>query len=189
MSRQKEWWEGEGGDAYHERNQVDWEKRIPFWRGLLRKIQIESVLELGCGPGWNLAAINRVDPEIILGGVEINPTARQSASYRGIAMLDPDNLKHWSADLTFTAGCLIHIPPDKIGATMNDLVTAARKFVLCIEYEAEEQTEIEYRGQSGLLWKRPYCEMYMAMGLQVREIGFLKPEDGFDNCKYGVFEK
>ena len=185
-------WAGTFGDAYHERNQVDWEKRVPFWRDIMSKTRADSVLELGCGPGWNLAAINKVAPGTLLGGIEINPYAAAVAEREvGATMLDElmDPRDAEPFDLTFTAGCLIHIPPADIQETMAGLVRASNRWVLSIEYEAEEEEEISYRGQMGMLWKRPYCQMYADMGLTLREIGFLIERDGFDRCKYGLFEK
>ena len=72
---------------------------------------------------------------------------------------------------------------------MNSLVDQSYRYVMSIEYEAEQETEIEYRGQMGLLWKRPYAEMYEAKGLTLIDRGKLHQDAGFDNCTYALFTK
>lgn len=184
----KEVWKGEFGDEYHQRNQVDWQRRIPFWRGMMFRTGARSVLELGCGPGWNLSAIHRTCPDVIVGGVEINPGAIRHANRAGLDV-GPDSLGELEADLVFTVGCLIHIPPDQIWDVMKSLVDASYHHVLSIEYEAVEEEEIEYQGQSGLLWKRPYGQMYEELGLKEEHFGRVGRSGGFDNCIFRLMQK
>ena len=187
----EEFWQGEDGDAYHRRNWVDWQLRVPFFKRVLELTGARSVLEFGCGPGWNLSACKRAFPDTQLYGHEINYAAEEAARAAGL------NVRNWRSsiyalpetELVFTAGCLIHIPPDEINTIMGRLVAMSYKYVMCIEYEDEEETEIEYRGKSGLLWKRPYIEMYKDMGLKLIETGKLQQDVGFDNCTYGLFTK
>ena len=51
------------------------------------------------------------------------------------------------------------------------------------------ETEIEYRGQKGLLWKRPYGDLYKRMGLTLIETAKLQMDVGFDNCRYWLMQK
>jgi len=182
----EETWAGEFGDDYHKRNWVRWQRRIPFWEIIIRRTGARSVLELGAGPGWNLSAIHRAYPDVVVGGVEINESACQMAHRANIFMMDQLDE---SAEMVFTVGCLIHIPPDNITETMQSLIDSSYRYVLCVEYEATEEEEIEYRGQSGLLWKRPYRQMYEDLGLKEVAFGRVGPEDGFDNCIWGLMEK
>lgn len=184
----EEEWAGEFGDSYHERNWVDWTQRIPFWHQIISMTNARSVLELGCGPGWNLSAIHRTYPDVVVGGIEINPLARGIAIDAGLDGVD-DELRGLEAELVFTVGCLIHIPPDQIEATMKSLVNASYKYVLCVEYEHTSEIEIPYRGQSGLLWKRPYRQMYEDLGLKEIAYGKVGKKDGFDDCIWGVMSK
>ena len=188
MDKQKEWWGGEGGDSYHQRNWVDWQLRVPFFRNVLEKTGARSVLEFGCGPGWSLSACQRIDPNLETWGVEINEPARDQAICAGVPA--HNSLQHARrCELVFTGGCLIHIPPDEINNVMKSLIEKSYRYVMCIEYEAEEETEIEYRGEMGLLWKRPYIEMYRSLGLTLLDKGKLQQDVGFDNCTYGLFTK
>lgn len=186
----EEAWTGSFGNEYHARNWVDWQKRVPFFRHILTVTGARSVLEFGCGPGWNLtacqAALETFTPRVC--GVEINEEASFQAEAAGLEVADNPTF-FWPCELVFTAGCLIHIPPEKIGDTMDLLIDRSLRYVMSIEYEAPEETEIEYRGQSGLLWKRPYIKMYEEKGLVLLETGKLQEDVGFDNCTYGLFTK
>ena len=181
-------WASEFGNDYHARNWVNWTLRVPFWKTIIQVTSARSVLELGCGPGWNLSAIKRSYPDVSTEGVEINKEARYIAMAAGIDMaMTLDQVD--AAELCFTAGCLIHIPPTEIRGVMQEMIDSSFKYVLSVEYEAVETEEIEYRGQSGLLWKRPYGAMYEELGL--KEIGFGKvgAEDGFDDCIWRLMSK
>ena len=182
----KDVWAGEFGDAYHQRNWVDWQKRVPFFKHILELTGARSVLELGCGPGWNLSACYRAYPDVETVGMEINDEACLIAEDAGIGITANQRRM---AELVFTAGCLIHIPPEDIDDTMEQLIGQSHRYVMCIEYEAEQETEIEYQGRSGLLWKRPYLKMYEDKGLILLDSGKLQEDVGFDNCTYGLFVK
>lgn len=61
----EEFWTGDFGNEYHKRNRVDWKWRIPFWKKLLEYyVPARSVFEFGCGPGWNLSAINAANRDV-----------------------------------------------------------------------------------------------------------------------------
>lgn len=194
-----DWWKGEGGDAYTARNRVDWMKRIPFWDVIMEDLKPRAVLEIGSNAGWNLLAIRQAAPHVRLEAVEPNARARAEAieahGFEVVASLD-DLSNHFVAgepilefDLVFTAGVLIHVPPEELRTMMENIVAASKRYVIAIEYDAPEETEIEYRGESGLLWKRPYGKLYEAMGLKIIGAAHLPPESGFDNCGYWLLEK
>lgn len=188
----KKVWAGEFGDDYHRRNWVDWQKRVPFFKHILELTGARSVLEFGCGPGWNLSACKRAFTDVEVMGHEINEEAEEMARHAGLLGVRDWDYKMSTlpeAELVFTVGCLIHIPPADIEPTMKSLIDKSYKYVMAVEYEAAEETEIKYRGQMGLLWKRPYGEMYQELGLSVVETGKLQQDVGFDNCRYWLMEK
>ena len=195
MNTQSEAWEGEFGNAYTARNRVDWQKRVPFWSDILYRTGARSILEVGCNAGWNLTAIRRAAPWARPIGIDINPRAIMKACTAGHdAWLDTiGNRADINADcyeLVFTAGVLIHVPPQELEQTMRDIVRASNRWVLAIEYGAEREEEILYRGRPGLLWKRPFGELYQAMGLKPVWVPYvLGPDQGFDNCTVYLLEK
>lgn len=186
-------WSSTFGNAYHDRNRVDFRARIPFWQSAIEFCTPASVFELGCGPGWNLRAIHACSPNTMLHGADVNAQAvnearaagleAQHIGAHGIAGLYPAG----SMDLVATAGCLIHIPPADLERTMRDLIDLAGRFVLAIEYDAEEETEVEYQGKKGMLWKRPFGKLYEAMGLRLLSV--VDKAEGFDDCTAYVLEK
>jgi pseudaminic acid biosynthesis-associated methylase len=184
-----DWWRGAGGDSYTQRNRVDWQKRIPFWRAIVDDLTPESVLEVGCNAGWNLLALRACFPRIDLTGIEPNAVARREAQGHELTVA-PEFWVHGRVyNLVFTAGVLIHVPSPELPIFMRRIVDASKRYVIAVEYDAPEETEIEYRGEMGLLWKRPYGKLYQDMGLRLLGDCHLPPESGFDHCHFWLLEK
>lgn len=189
MSNETEqFWAGDFGKAYLERNQVDWTKRIPFYCRIVEMTNCVDVFELGCNAGWNLRAIGRVDQDIEIRGCDVNGDALIEAS-KAISYGDfeicaardivtfygPD----WKHHLTMTAGVLIHIPEEEIWEVMRSMVALSSEYVLAIEYDSDKTEEVTYRGHSGRLWRRPYGPMYQSLRMHLIYSCKLGPEDGF----------
>jgi len=186
-------WAGEFGDQYHSRNQINWRERIPFWNRVIELTGARSVFEVGAGPGWNLSAIGAVSPHVGLHGCEINAKAESQASFCGINLHRDEALRALSCysggmiELVYSAGVLIHISPDELPATMQAIIDASARWVLAVEYESEQEEEVDYRGHAGKLWRRPFGKMYEDMGLKL-----VKRWDagaGFDRCVATLLEK
>ena len=204
----EEFWSGEFGDQYLARNRVDWQARIPFWKAAIKETGARSVYERGCNAGWNLSAIRRAYPDIVVSCQEINEAALSQSKSVGLDVtdyipvsleIDNDSLVHGPgsvifaepkvvgvAELVFTAGVLIHIPSDELSKFMQEIIDLSTDYVLAIEYAAFAETEVEYRGHSGKLWKRPYGMLYQNMGLTLADEG---QAQGFDDCHYWLFRK
>ena len=112
----EKFWAGEFGDAYLQRNQLEWEKRIPFWDHIVDMTYAFSFLEVGCNAGWNLKALREISPSMTLCGVDINESAvkeaRDGAGFTVWNQSAGEPFGHRNFDLVFTAGLLIHIPTD-----------------------------------------------------------------------------
>jgi ubiquinone/menaquinone biosynthesis C-methylase UbiE len=96
-----------------------------------------------------------------------------------------------SFEMVFSCGLLIHVPDVDLPSVLDEMYRLSTKWLLVMEYHSPEWQEIEYRGERGLLWKRPYDDMLLKRFplLKLVEEGFLAPEDGFDNLTFGVFSK
>lgn len=190
--RNDAFWADKFGNEYHQRNRVNVDERMPFWESALQFTEARSALEVGCGPGWNLLAINKVSPGTDLYGVDVNANAVEEARQQGIEAQVSDALgilglhQPGSIDLVFTAGLLIHIAPDELEATMRAIAEVSAKYVLAVEYYAEQEEEVEYRGHSGKLWRRPFGKLYQALGLTLLSEGVA---GGFDQCSYWLLQK
>jgi pseudaminic acid biosynthesis-associated methylase len=188
----EELWASRFGDEYTERNKFDWSRRKRFWRYIMAVTGASSVFEVGCNVGNNLLAIRDVDPSVRVIGIDVNETALAQADSRDLAVCKMAALDiNWmdAFDLVFTVGVLIHIPPKDLEEVMRNIRGATRRFVLAVEYEAKDETMVQYRGRSDALWKRPYGDLLAAGSLAIRQTGFLSKDDGFDDCTYWLLEK
>jgi pseudaminic acid biosynthesis-associated methylase len=184
-----ELWASDFGDAYNERNQVDWRDRMPFWIRMMDKTGARSVFEMGCNAGWNLSCIRRMYPEVTVYGNDVNTKACEQAWAAGLNAVSNRldfTLLGLKAELVFTAGVLIHIETEFLPEVMQKLVETSYRYVLAVEYESDAEEAVEYRGYSDKLFKRPYGRLYEDMGLRLVDTG---PAAGFDRCTYWLLEK
>lgn len=193
-------WEGGFGTAYTDRNVVDWHTRLPAFERMLEGLPLERVLEVGCNRGHNLLALAELLPRGELLGIEPNRHALEcarlaSASTPGIASLYGDVLdipfKDGYFDLVFTAGVLIHLRLSDLATAMKEICRVSRRYVLAIEYFADEETAVPYRGRADLLWKRDFLKHYHAHcpEFELVRSGFWGPEFGFDRTHWWLLEK
>ena len=188
----EEFWAGKFGNEYLERNQVNWQERAPFWQSAVEYCAPATALEVGCNRGHNLQAIQSVDSSIELYGVDVNATAVEEARQQGFevqctsavtiaGLFDPGSI-----DLVFTCGVLIHVAPEDLDSVMRAIVATSGRYVLAVEYAADQEEEVEYRGHADKLWKRPFGKLYEQMGLKLLSVG---EAGGFDECVYWLLEK
>ena len=190
--RTEDFWSGSFGNEYLERNKIDPRTRLDFWASAVQFCEPHTVLEVGCNRGHNLLAIQMAAPDVELFGLDVNATAVEEARQVGIeaqcgSALGMTGLyERDSMDMVFTAGVLIHIAPSDLEGVMRGIVQTSGKYVLAVEYFAETEEEVEYRGHSGKLWKRPFGKLYQDMGLTLLSEGVA---GGFDSCSYWLLEK
>lgn len=191
-------WQSDFGDAYTERNNIDWGVRLPAWKEMLGGLELQNVIEVGCNRGHNLRAIaeiGSVSGNIV--GIEPNATAidiaRRSSSLYSVLRGDAFQLPFIDqyADLVFTAGVLIHIKLENLASVLAEIYRTSARYILCAEYYADQETVIEYRGHSDLLWKRDFKQHYLATfsGLKVIREGYWEIDKGFDRTHWWLFEK
>ncbi|MCB0965166.1 MAG: methyltransferase domain-containing protein [Acidimicrobiales bacterium] len=194
----EELWAGDFGSQWVERNGGDFDARAAFWSGILDRFPSRRVLEVGAAHGENLRHLGRHLAPRDLWGLDINRRALDA-----MATVAPGVNAAWGLarelpfrdgffDLTFTVGLLIHQPDDTLPLVMGELVRTSRRWILCGEYHADEDTDVNYRGQQGVLVKRDFGGLYQRLfpDLVLREEGFLTMEEhGFDRVTYQVFER
>src|SRR5262249_5520823 len=140
-------------------------ERITSWRRVLDGIAPQRVLEVGCNVGWNLEYLRRLGvPELF--GIEPQAYAVERARSRGAGFgvlqgtaFDLPFRDGWF-DLAFTSGVLIHIAPGAIGAALDEIYRVSRKWIVAIEYDHPVETEVQYRGHAGALWKRDHGALW-----------------------------
>lgn len=190
-----QFWAGPEGTAYTARNNFDYRIRLPFWKKIVEATAATTFLEVGCNRGANLRCIREVAPlDSAMTGVDVNQDAINEAQMAGfdVALCEAsgivDLLGKKCAQLTFTCGVLIHIPPKELETVMKRIVETAIDYVLCVEYDAPEEQHVLYRGHKDKLWRRPYGKLYEELGCSTVETGELGKNDGFDSCKFVLLE-
>lgn len=178
FTKQMKEWSGEFGRSYTDRNDLGLEEReqlyisqfaigrrelnTVFIGDLSRKL---SILEIGCNVGDQLAFLTEMGFSHLT-GLE----AQNYALFRARKRLPDARLIQGSAlalpfpdasfDLVFTSGVLIHIHPDHLPTVLTEIYRVTRDWIWGMEYFALTPTEVIYRGQSGLLWKAPFADLY-----------------------------
>lgn len=190
-------WIGEFGNDYTARNTRETvPARHDMWRTMMPR-HIESILEVGANIGLNLEAISQFSSAQLY-ACEPNDTARAELA----SILEPANIRSdfadklgWpdnSMDLVFTSGVLIHIPPDKLEASLKEINRVANRYVICGEYFAPSEEMIPYRGHNDALWRRDYGSLFMDACPDLHPLGTLfawKRTTGLDNLTFWIFEK
>lgn len=190
MTAQLAEWAGPFGRDYTDRNNVDPNTRIDGLRSVLDGLPVRWILEVGCNRGHNLAALQTLGYDDAV-GVEPSLYARRLAQAAGLAVDygTADTIPYYDTafDLVFTSGVLIHVPPDHLNAALRELIRVSRRYLLAIEYAADEDTEVPYRGLDDMLWKRDYGHHYTQAG--VTQIATGAGPKGFDGATWWLFEK
>lgn len=180
----REHWEGQFGDEYTVRNTPDVGERCRIFSEILPKSLKGGVIEFGCNKGVNMYALRAMYPLTPIYGVEVNKKVLEAGvkTFHVVDQLE----KLPKTTLVFTCGVLIHIPPSEIESTMKKIVNSSNEYVLAIEYFSPEETEVVYRGNKDMLWKRDYGKLYKDLGLTLISSGEI-PE--IDNSNYWLFKK
>lgn len=172
MSEALDYWRGPAGDAYVERNPVTpeaIEARRKLWCEIANHMLPDhprSVLEVGANVGLHLRGLKAHLPkDVRYFATEPNRGARQRLVEDGV-VLDGDAYSGLgdlvgTVDLVWTAGVLIHIPPDDLLDFCQRIHRVAKRWIVAIEYFSKKPEEIEYRGEMGRLWKRDFGSFYL----------------------------
>ena len=189
-------WYGDFGIRYTLRNKIIPENLIPFYKRILKGIEVEKILEVGCNRGHNLIAISYCG-QYDLYGIDINPysilIARDNKEINFTVGNISDILyKDNYFDLVMLVGVLIHINPDKLKEAIAEVLRVSKKYFLMLEYnyDFKEFERIPYRENVGLWrgnFKKLVLEIFNVKLLLEGEAGV---EDGFgDKRNYFLFEK
>ncbi|NCG18639.1 MAG: methyltransferase domain-containing protein [Rhodobacterales bacterium] len=169
-------WQSDFGDAYTQRNKIDPAARTPAFSKIIADLSIQSALEVGCNRGHNLRALELAGiPK--LSAVEPNTSARKIAQ----ALVPSANIAEGAAqhlpfdtnshDLVFTVGVLIHIAPADLPAAMQEMARVSGRYLLSIEWFADQPTVVPYRGHQQALWKTDFDRAWRDTCPQLTLIG------------------
>ncbi|MGE0567941.1 MAG: pseudaminic acid biosynthesis-associated methylase [Bacteroidia bacterium] len=178
-TEQMEFWKGQFGKEYNERNsfsQEEWDQfYINNWG--VTKIEMNAkcigdlpkdikILEVGANIGMQLAGLQRMGFTNLY-GIELQQNAVEVAKQntKGINVIQGSAFdipfKDGYFDLVFTSGVLIHISPNDLPNAMDEMYRCSNKYIWGFEYFAETITDINYRGNTGFLWKADYAQLFL----------------------------
>jgi len=202
---QVDFWLGEFGNAYTDRNAVSTEQlraRVALWSEIMSHMRTAppaSILEVGANIGINLRALRALSAARLY-AVEPNDMARDILVREQVVAADdlragfaakidfPDRV----ADLVFTSGVLIHIHPDHLLASVKEIQRCSAHWIACIEYFSDKPEMIPYRGYDDRLFKRDFGSYWLNNFPDLRTVacGFAwKQITGLDNLTWWLFEK
>lgn len=197
-TEQEEFWQGEFGDEYVIRNDLN---SIGARTNLLSKVvsktrEVDSVYEVGTNIGLNLDALKILLPNVSTNGCEINKSAFEKVVAKGHNV---ENASVFDAnpgglyDLVFTNGVMIHINPEKLCDLYSFMGRISRRYILIHEYFSPSPVEVAYRGHSGKLFKRDFAKEIMDhCGLKLVDYGFTWRHDPvfpIDDSNWFLLEK
>jgi len=179
---QEQFWAGEFGTAYIERNQGDklLASNLDFFVKSLRQThRLTSCIEFGANIGMNLKALNLLYPGLQAHGIEINSEAASqlastipAVNVFNQSILDFKETRNW--DLALIKGVLIHLNPDVLPSVYDKLVAATGRYLLVAEYYNSSPVTINYRGHTDRLFKRDFAGEIMDRHpqMQLLDYGF-----------------
>ena len=177
---QEQFWAGEFGSAYIERNQGDklLASNLDFFAKSLRQArQLTSCIEFGANIGMNLKALHLLFPGLQAHGIEINSDAAAqladtvpAAHVYNQSILDFNVSQSW--DLALIKGVLIHLNPEVLPAVYDKLVAATRRYLLVAEYYNPSPVTIPYRGHTDRLFKRDFAGEIMDRHPQMKLLDY-----------------
>ena len=203
-TEQEAFWAGEFGNDYTDRND-DQLKILPtdtylFSQVLKNTCGIKSAIEFGSNIGYNLAAIKRLLPLVDISAVEINTKAVEILKKRfdnNIKIYNQSILDFsidYKRDLVLIKGVLIHINPDELIVVYQKLYESAQKYIVVCEYYNPCPVEVNYRGNTGKLFKRDFAGEILNQykDLKLVDYGFIYHRDNIfpgDDFTWFLMEK
>ncbi len=176
---QTDFWESDFGKEYTERNSHpmdSWNEhyierygktKLALNEDFLGHLNKDAkILEVGSNTGMQLRGFQHGGFQQLF-GVEIQAYAvKRSRDFvpdanvvQGSALDIP--FKDAFFDVVGTHYVLIHISPKDLGTVMDEMYRCSNRYILGLEYHADQMTEIGYRGNTNVLWKSNYAEMFM----------------------------
>lgn len=163
-TEQEEFWAGDFGDEYTQRNKgadLIASSTALFAKALGKTSGVETMIEFGANNGRNLNAIKNLIPNIDITAVEINQSAaKELKKIDNVAVINQSLLEFKPTkqyDLSLISGVLIHINPSRLADAYELLYKASSKYIFMTEYFNPTPVELPYRGHSGKLFKRDFA--------------------------------
>lgn len=199
---QEEFWAGEFGHHYIERNADEGMLAANF--ALFSKIfsrteGLSRILEIGANIGLNLRAIRGLLPQTSLSAVEINEEAAGVLRKLGYVETFHESAidfapKDRTWDFVFTKGVLIHLNPELLPSIYDKMAALSSRYVMICEYYNPAPVSIPYRGHEDRLFKRDFAGEFLDRHPEFRllDYGFVYRRDPVfpqDDCTWFLLQR
>lgn len=179
---QEHFWKKNFGKEYSDRNawesDAEWDEfykmnwgvtKLEINFSVLRDLPKDAkILEVGCNIGMQLRGFQRMGFENLY-GIELQHYAVERAKQitENINIIQGSGFdlpfKDGYFDVVCTNGVLIHIAPEDHQRIMSEIYRCSKKYIMGWEYYAPAITDINYRGNTGFLWKADFAGIYQSL--------------------------
>lgn len=193
-----EFWREDFGNDYHMRNNNIVQNNYVMFSKIFyanNDVYPKSIIEFGAGIGQNIYALKQLFPFARLNAVEINKKAcDELKKIHGLQVSNKEiDYIDSTHDLVLCKGILIHIHPDDLNRVYDIIYKAASQYILICEYYNPTPIEVDYRGNSGKLWKRDFVGEMLILydDLKLLDYGFVYKKDEYpqDDLTWFLIEK
>ncbi len=164
----RRYWEKRGGERYfkEQESRKDRDLRSSFIAENLVKLNVKSILEVGCGYGKQLRSIEKLDKKVELFGVDFSSAqiikGKEYLKKEGIKNLVCADAKclpflNNSFDLVFTSAVIMHNPPETAEKIRNEILRVSKRFIV----------HNEDKNISPTRWSYDYGDIYEQIGLKI----------------------
>ena len=131
-------------------------------------LEWDSMLEVGCGFGWNLHSFQSKNPNKVFHGCDFstNQISQAEKLYSQkikFDIADAQSLPYadGSFDIVITITCFQHVPPNHIEKAMKEIQRVSKRHILLLEMDSEFATkdEIEEQLNSRVAFWHNYSSM------------------------------
>jgi pseudaminic acid biosynthesis-associated methylase len=185
---QESFWKGDFGKEYTDRNTRDlkeWEKFYQDTWGITKREINEKlfghlpkdikILEVGSNTGMQLNCLQEMGFKNLY-GIELQSYAVEKSKQftNGINIIQGSGFnipfKDGYFDMVCTNGVLIHIHPEDHQRIMSEMVRCSNSYIMGFEYYAPETTDVNYRGNTGFLWKADFSKIFSTNFPELKEL-------------------
>jgi pseudaminic acid biosynthesis-associated methylase len=179
-TKEMEFWSGDFGSEYTDRNSLTTEKldlmyvelygtpRSVMNGGFLSNLPRDiRILEVGCNIGNQLRCLQSMGFSNLY-GIELQDYAVEKAKQtsKNINIIQGSifdiPFKDQYFDLVFTSGVLIHVSPQDIDKALVEIHRVSNQYIWGFEYYSENYEGISYRGHSDKMWKTNFAKLYQS---------------------------
>ena len=152
-------------------------KRCEWFAGKIKSYKPDSIFEVGIMGGRNLSILqSHLGPDIKFGGIDVSEGSVKfakehvpDADFAVSSVYDMNTSDKY--DMVFTAGVMIHIPPDGIDIAIKKCIEKAKRYVIHLEglsndYIVKGPEELSpHKVGKKFQWRPNLVERYKTLGL------------------------